>query len=261
MDDPSERSVKEAESLQKLYMRREETRFGVDYSINKLESTQSQLDKALAYIRRVEAHVLNSIGSNDHLLRDMTALARDMDRVVIKEETVSSLNVKMAKMATIYQDLSTMVTIQLTDSEKVFSISPFFFVKFQYFNLLVSLTVAARNSPDARLLYCSYKLQTEKERSHIIISRSAIIVLKFLIQEKSNTRYSVGKSNSKSNTAPIKFNSSYLKSTRLFFFARMCHRLLIKQKNPQQDLDVIKIDKMCLIVNFYAPVEMRATSW
>jgi len=120
MDDPSERSVKEAESLQKLYTRREETRFGVDYSINKLESTQGQLDKALAYIRRVEAHVLNSIGSNDLLLRDMTALARDMDRVVIKEETVSSLNVKMAKMATIYQDLSTLVTIQLTDSEKVF---------------------------------------------------------------------------------------------------------------------------------------------
>ena len=119
MDDPSERSVKEAESLQKLYSRREETRFGVDYSINKLESTQCQLDKALAYIRRVEAQIRNSIGSNDLLLRDMAALARDMDRVVVREETVSSLNVKMAKMATVYQDLSTLVTIQLTDSEKV----------------------------------------------------------------------------------------------------------------------------------------------
>ena len=39
--------------------------------------------------------------------------------ISITEESVSSLNIKMGKMANTYEDLSTLVTIQLTDSEKV----------------------------------------------------------------------------------------------------------------------------------------------
>ena len=55
MDDPSERSLKEAKSLQKLFTRREEKRAGLDYAVSRLRSTQSELGSALNFIRQVEA--------------------------------------------------------------------------------------------------------------------------------------------------------------------------------------------------------------
>ena len=126
MDDPSERSLKEAKSLQKLFTRREEKRAGLDYAVSRLRSTQSELGSALNFIRQVEAKILHSMGCNELSLRDMTALANDMDSISIKEESVSSLNIKMGKMAITYEDLSTLVTIQLYDSEKV--IAYFYFL-------------------------------------------------------------------------------------------------------------------------------------
>ena len=59
------------------------------------------------------------MGCNELSLRDMTALNNDMDSISITEESVSSLNIKMGKMANTYEDLSTLVTIQLSDFEKV----------------------------------------------------------------------------------------------------------------------------------------------
>ena len=80
----------------------------------------------LNFIRQVEAKILHSMGCNELSLRDMTALANDMDSISIKEESVSSLNIKMGKMAITYEDLSSLVTIQLSDSEKV--IAYFYFL-------------------------------------------------------------------------------------------------------------------------------------